>query len=236
MSKQVQTGNSSIKSETVNSPESGCEQSKGELRQSINSNSMQTVAWTDFGDDDSHVDHFVHAFLATSLIDGDPEAVDRSIERKQHVMSRLDDQTTLKLAHLILDASDIRVDDPAVQVLLSDHTTRSQPAEQKLPAKTDFSQIEQGITILAQAIEPQQFSALADIDQSARCVDADPEAFFPDKGESTKEAKRICSDCPVKQPCLDFALANDEKFGIWGGLSPKERRRLKKLDERTTAA
>ena len=63
----------------------------------------------------------------------------------------------------------------------------------------------------------------------ARCLDADPEAFFPEKGGSTREAKRICSICSVRQECLDYALANDERFGIWGGMSERERRRLKRL-------
>jgi WhiB family transcriptional regulator, redox-sensing transcriptional regulator len=62
----------------------------------------------------------------------------------------------------------------------------------------------------------------------AKCLDADPEAFFPEKGGSTREAKRICAACPVREECLDHALANDERFGIWGGLSERERRRLKR--------
>lgn len=63
----------------------------------------------------------------------------------------------------------------------------------------------------------------------ARCLDADPEAFFPEKGGSTREAKRICAICPVQQECLSYALDNDERFGIWGGMSERERRRLKRL-------
>jgi len=63
----------------------------------------------------------------------------------------------------------------------------------------------------------------------AKCLDADPEAFFPEKGGSTREAKRICATCPVRSECLDHALANDERFGIWGGLSERERRRAKRL-------
>lgn len=63
----------------------------------------------------------------------------------------------------------------------------------------------------------------------AKCLDADPEAFFPEKGGSTREAKRICATCPVRNECLDHALANDERFGIWGGLSERERRRAKRL-------
>lgn len=63
----------------------------------------------------------------------------------------------------------------------------------------------------------------------ARCLDADPEAFFPEKGGSTREAKRICAVCPVQQECLSYALENEERFGIWGGMSERERRRLKRL-------
>ena len=60
------------------------------------------------------------------------------------------------------------------------------------------------------------------------CAQTDPEAFFPEKGGSTREAKRICQGCQVKDECLEYALANDERFGIWGGLSERERRRLKR--------
>lgn len=62
----------------------------------------------------------------------------------------------------------------------------------------------------------------------ALCAQTDPEAFFPEKGGSTREAKRICQACPVQDECLEFALAHDERFGIWGGLSERERRRLKR--------
>ncbi len=62
----------------------------------------------------------------------------------------------------------------------------------------------------------------------ALCAQTDPEAFFPEKGGSTREAKKVCLSCDVRSECLDYALANDERFGIWGGLSERERRRLKK--------
>jgi WhiB family transcriptional regulator, redox-sensing transcriptional regulator len=62
----------------------------------------------------------------------------------------------------------------------------------------------------------------------ALCAQTDPEAFFPEKGGSTREAKRVCLSCEVRVDCLEYALANDERFGIWGGLSERERRRLKK--------
>jgi len=64
--------------------------------------------------------------------------------------------------------------------------------------------------------------------ERALCAQTDPEAFFPEKGGSTREAKRICLGCDVKNECLESALANDERFGIWGGLSERERRRLKR--------
>ena len=64
--------------------------------------------------------------------------------------------------------------------------------------------------------------------ERALCAQTDPEAFFPEKGGSTREAKRICVGCEVKAECLTYALMHDERFGIWGGLSERERRRLKR--------
>jgi WhiB family redox-sensing transcriptional regulator len=60
------------------------------------------------------------------------------------------------------------------------------------------------------------------------CAQTDPEAFFPEKGGSTRDAKKICASCDVKAQCLEYALQNDERFGIWGGLSERERRKLRK--------
>lgn len=68
----------------------------------------------------------------------------------------------------------------------------------------------------------------------AVCASADPEAWFPPKGSSTREAKRVCrgqrgyAACPVRQRCLEYALAHDERFGVWGGLSEGERGKLRK--------
>jgi WhiB family redox-sensing transcriptional regulator len=64
--------------------------------------------------------------------------------------------------------------------------------------------------------------------ERALCAQTDPEAFFPEKGGSTREAKRICSTCEVRSECLEYALEHDERFGIWGGLSERERRRVKR--------
>jgi WhiB family redox-sensing transcriptional regulator len=64
--------------------------------------------------------------------------------------------------------------------------------------------------------------------ERALCAQTDPEAFFPEKGGSTREAKKVCIGCEVRGECLDYALAHDERFGIWGGLSERERRKLKR--------
>ena len=66
----------------------------------------------------------------------------------------------------------------------------------------------------------------------ALCAETDPEAFFPEKGGSTREARRVCGGCAVREECLEYALGNDERFGIWGGLSERERRRIR-LQRRT---
>ncbi|MBM0203235.1 WhiB family transcriptional regulator [Micromonospora sp. STR1s_5] len=64
--------------------------------------------------------------------------------------------------------------------------------------------------------------------EQALCSQSDPEAWFPEKGGSVREAKRVCARCPVKAECLEWALANDERFGVAGGLSERERRKLKR--------
>lgn len=62
----------------------------------------------------------------------------------------------------------------------------------------------------------------------ARCTDVDPEIFFPERGGSSKAARAVCSGCVVRAQCLEYALNNKEQFGIWGGTSERERRRLRK--------
>jgi Transcription factor WhiB len=58
------------------------------------------------------------------------------------------------------------------------------------------------------------------------CRQVDPELWFPDKGQSARVATRICAACPVRAECLAYALERDERFGVWGGLSERERRKL----------
>jgi len=62
----------------------------------------------------------------------------------------------------------------------------------------------------------------------ANCMGVDPDLFFPERGMSTREAKEVCRGCVVREDCLEYALANGEKFGIWGGLSERERRRIRR--------
>jgi len=91
---------------------------------------------------------------------------------------------------------------------------------------------ELGVTVPQLSLIP-GFDAMFEADEEqwqdrALCAQTDPEAFFPEKGGSTREAKRICMGCEVRGECLEYALAKDERFGIWGGLSERERRRLKR--------
>lgn len=77
----------------------------------------------------------------------------------------------------------------------------------------------------------------ADLDRSwaalGSCLGLDPDLFFPERGASTRDAKAICHGCVVRTECLEYSLLNGEKFGIWGGLSERERRRIR--HERTIA-
>lgn len=62
---------------------------------------------------------------------------------------------------------------------------------------------------------------------AALCAQADPAEWFPEKGGSSQKAKAICRRCEVQGPCLRYALERDERFGIFGGASERDRRRLK---------
>ncbi len=105
-------------------------------------------------------------------------------------------------------------------------------------SETDSDETDSDLDVVREPVKPvlsliagfdQMFEEIEDQWQErALCAQTDPEAFFPEKGGSTREAKRICLGCEVKDECLEYALANDERFGIWGGLSERERRRLKR--------
>ncbi|MDH3729896.1 MAG: WhiB family transcriptional regulator [Acidimicrobiia bacterium] len=62
----------------------------------------------------------------------------------------------------------------------------------------------------------------------ANCRGGNADLFFPERGASTRTAKGICKACVVRDDCLEFAITNGEKFGIWGGLSERERRKIRR--------
>ena len=64
--------------------------------------------------------------------------------------------------------------------------------------------------------------------EEANCKGAEADLFFPERGASTRKAKAICRACSVQSKCLEYAIENSEKFGIWGGMSERERRRIKR--------
>jgi WhiB family redox-sensing transcriptional regulator len=91
--------------------------------------------------------------------------------------------------------------------------------------------------------------SLADTDdkldwqEEASCRAYDNLVFFGEEGESELEkqarearAKAICRACPVLEPCLEFAMETNQKYGIWGGLTDKERASLKRRRARARRA
>ncbi len=64
--------------------------------------------------------------------------------------------------------------------------------------------------------------------EQALCAQTGGDFFFPEPGSSVRDAKRICALCPIRSACLEFAISNDERFGVWGGLSEKERLALRR--------
>ena len=102
------------------------------------------------------------------------------------------------------------------------HTT-TDPAASEVGVRPSLSLVPDRIELA-----PESFEDDDQWQERGLCAQTDPEAFFPEKGGSTREAKRICQGCEVRDRCLEYALANDERFGIWGGVSERERRRLKR--------
>lgn len=64
--------------------------------------------------------------------------------------------------------------------------------------------------------------------QQALCTAVSADTFFPQKGQSASDAKAICRQCPVKDPCLEYALEIGEGYGVWGGVGARERRAMAK--------
>ncbi len=63
----------------------------------------------------------------------------------------------------------------------------------------------------------------------AACLGSDPDLFYPQRGQDLRAAKALCRGCPVRIECLEVSLAGDERFGIWGGLSERERHRIRRI-------
>lgn len=71
------------------------------------------------------------------------------------------------------------------------------------------------------ALQPPEFT------EQALCAQTDPERFFPDKGSSSRPAKNVCLRCEARVECLQWALSTGQKWGVWGGKSARERRKMK---------
>ncbi len=72
--------------------------------------------------------------------------------------------------------------------------------------------------------------------EQALCAQVGGEAFFPEQGNPAGPAKRICARCPVQVECLEYALDNNEPYGVWGGMTPEERKRAAAQRRKAAAA
>ncbi|MPZ67854.1 MAG: WhiB family transcriptional regulator [Pseudonocardiaceae bacterium] len=65
---------------------------------------------------------------------------------------------------------------------------------------------------------------------TAVCAEVDPELWFPEKGGSTRDPKRLCRSCPLMAACLEWALdhPSESRHGVWGGMSEGERYALRR--------
>ncbi len=95
-------------------------------------------------------------------------------------------------------------------------------AERRAPREVAKMEAALGVRALNSTVD----KSGGDWQLKASCLEVHPEIFFPTKGESNREAKRVCAQCPVRLKCLQYALDIDEEYGIWGGLTESERRKL----------
>lgn len=83
----------------------------------------------------------------------------------------------------------------------------------------------------ADQIYMQLADAIATSEEIPPCQTTDPEIWFSDDQEGSgthyKVAKQLCAECPVQNLCLEFALISEEQFGVWGGVTPRERRAMR---------
>jgi WhiB family transcriptional regulator, redox-sensing transcriptional regulator len=85
-----------------------------------------------------------------------------------------------------------------------------------------------GTPALLRVVMTREEAAGLEWQDRALCAETDPDAFFPEKGEPTTAARRVCMACEVRAECLDYALRTGQQFGVWGGLSPQERRDMRR--------
>ena len=69
--------------------------------------------------------------------------------------------------------------------------------------------------------------------RQGNCLGVNADLFFPERGEPTAPAKKVCFGCVVREDCLEYALEAGEKWGVWGGLSERERRRIRQQRARS---
>jgi WhiB family redox-sensing transcriptional regulator len=128
---------------------------------------------------------------------------------------------TLQMADTLAGANSMTMDEDVTDVSTIDLRTAAAVCSGSAHANVPTG-IPSGWSDPAASLDPLAWQA------QALCAQTDPEAFFPEKGGSVREAKRTCLSCDVRAECLDFALMNDERFGIWGGLSERERRQVRR--------
>jgi WhiB family redox-sensing transcriptional regulator len=97
-------------------------------------------------------------------------------------------------------------------------------------ASMQHRSVDAGVLNIAGAALPQAelTNPYGDWRLSANCRGVDPNVFFPERGESTKEAKEICRACVARIACLEYAVVNCIAVGIWGGEPGSGRRSLRK--------
>jgi WhiB family redox-sensing transcriptional regulator len=96
------------------------------------------------------------------------------------------------------------------------------------PEKSSVNQKNQALTrkIKLEHLSPAGYGSDQKWKDYAACLNVDPEIFFPKRGGNGKAARKVCAQCPVRQGCLESAIRDREEYGIWGGVSERERRKL----------
>jgi len=76
-----------------------------------------------------------------------------------------------------------------------------------------------------------EFAEVLDEQGETPCM-AYPDAFFIDRDQDAREkyiiARKLCQSCPILLQCLEYAVSNDENYGVWGGMTPHERKGLRR--------